>query len=1099
MARRLELTLAFFELGRAEGLTVVTCLACPDAVAVQGSAKRMAQRLGDALQTHLVDQGHTLEALQWLDAPPLERREVVVEFPEGRNPLLQPALRVRHVAFATPADAPRGMAFVPVLGVVAIAPPERLQEALAEAVRLESRRRGRRASVRLQVAAQWFDQVEPSPQPLALVFHSAEELRQLQAERTVPLLRSVANVLHSRGEAVGLAGPREALRHAAEGRFARSVLLVGEQGSGKTALVHHHVRERLLRQVPGDVWETSAARLIQGLTGEGGWQHALARLCTELQAQQVTLFVGHLVELFEVGQYEGNAVSLGDALREPVARGRVQLIAEATPAELAALELRSPGLSPLFETVRLPELEIAEQERVVVQAVAALAQSNKVGVAPSVVAEILALQRRFSPYSGFPGKGIRFFEELILHVRGSALVTSPELTRDAAWEAFCAETGMPRRLLDPALPLDLTEVRAFFESRLFGQPEAVDVVLSVLAATKTGLARTGKPIASLLLIGPTGVGKTETAKALAEFMFGDARRMIRLDMSEYADPAAVLRLLGDLGGEEGVLVGAVRRQPFSVLLLDELEKADPAFFDLLLQVLGEGRLTGGDGLTANFCGTIVLMTSNLGAQALQRHPMAMATPAAGAAARDARRHFEQAVQAALRPELFNRIDHVVPYAVLAGEQRVPIFGREIGLMCRREGLRERQLELALDPAAPAVLAAQPGDARYGARDVQRVLRRGLLLPLAHALAPHAGVQPLVVRVAAAAHAADGLVVRAEVQQRPLDGTPLRVAEAAAAARRRWQRMVDGPLYVHLLNQSFRFDNEHRRHDKQRRRNTQMAHWDETASAARQRVLKGLRRSVDALQGEIITLEDAALQALLGEGHQGPPDLAPWEARFLALQREVFHAMRPQSGVCTVGVYAPRMLQESLLAAWRALAALAGWTLCVRVVWLRDPAVPTPSAAAPAAKPSRAVVDDGDEDDPEEEPPLYDREVWPLPPGRSLPGRTVIVGHELELRGPAVFDQLRAEGGVWRLWQGDRKSDVWVAVHNQPGAELTTPRGVHRRLFFDARPVHRQIKQGCLSDVDNTWQVDWPDASQWKALLDRHFSRVIERMLQGEAE
>ena len=1096
MARRLDLTLAFFELGSPSGHTVLTSLACPDAVALQGSAQRMAQRLADAVQTHLIDEGRALEALQWLDAPPLERCEIVVDYPEGKDPLLQPALRCRHVAFTTPADAPRGLAFVPALGVVAIAPPERLQAALVEAVRLESRRKGRRASARLQVAAQWFDQVEQSPQPLVLAFHSAEELRRLQAERTVPLLRSVAAELRSKGEVVGLEGPLEALRHATQGRFTRSVLLVGEQGSGKTALVHHHVRERLRRQVPGDVWETSAARLIQGLTGDGGWQHALARLCGELHEQQVTLYVGHLVELFEVGQYEGNAVSLGDALREPLARGRVQLLAEATPAELATLELRSPGLAALFETVRLPETSPAEQERVVVQAVAALAQTHKVRVAEGVVAEILALQRRFSPYSGFPGKGIRFFEELILHVRGSALVPEPVLTRDAAWAAFCTETGMPRRLLDPALPLDLAEVRAFFASRLFGQPEAIDVVLGVLAATKTGLARTGKPIASLLLIGPTGVGKTETAKALAEFMFGDARRMIRLDMSEYADPVAVLRLLGDLGGEEGVLVGEVRRQPFSVLLLDELEKADPAFFDLLLQVLGEGRLTGGDGLTANFCGTIVLMTSNLGAQALQRPPMAMAAPSAGAAAQDARRHFEQAVQGALRPELFNRIDHVVPYAVLDGAQRVPIFEREIGLMTRREGLRERQIELALDPASAAALAALPADPRYGARDVQRVLRRRLLLPLAHALAPHPGAQPVGVQVGPGAEPSQGLAVRAEPLQRALDGTPLRVAEAAAEARRRWQRMVDGPLYVHLTNQAFRFGNEHRRHDKLRRKNARLPHWDETASAARERVLRGLQRAVEAMQGEIVALEDAALQALLGEA-AAPPDLAPWEARFLSLQREVFHAMRPDSGLCTVGVYAPMMLLDGLRDAWQELAALAGWSLCTRVVWLRDAAAPAPELES--VEPEEDEDGDDEERRKKPEPVPYDREVWPLPPGRALARSTVIVGYELELRGPAVFDQLRAEGGMWRLWQGERKSDAWVVVHNQKGEDFVTPRGVHRRLFFNAQPVHRQVKEGQLSDADGTWRVDWPHAPLWKALLDRHFGRVIERMLQGDAE
>ncbi|MES2889806.1 MAG: AAA family ATPase [Pseudomonadota bacterium] len=1092
MAQRLTFKPPFFELTSLSGHTVVTSLAFPEAVALGESPRRVAQRLAKAAQTHWVDQGFALEALQWLDAPALERRDVVVEFPEGKQPLLQPAWRCRHAVFMTADDAPRGLAFVPALGVVAIAPPERLLEAVIEAVRLETRRRGRRAQARLQVAAQWFEQVEASPQSLELVFHSAEELRRLQAEQAVPLLRSVAHEMQGGLTAVGLQASLEALQRATEGRFSGSVLVVGAEGSGKTTLIQHHARQSSLR-----CFQTSAGRLIQGLTGNGGWQPALARLCNELQEQEVVLCVGHLVELFEVGQYEGNALSLGDGLREPVARGRVCLIAEATPAELATLELRSPGLVALFQQVRLPDTDAAAQAPVVLQAVASLAQANRLTVAPAVVSEVLALQRRFSPYAGFPGKAIRFFEALILHGRGRH---DPALSRDDAYEAFCAETGMPRRLLDPDMPLDLAEIKDFFQRRLFGQPEVIDVLLGVLASVKTGLARTGQPIASLLLIGPTGVGKTETAKALAEFMFGDARRMIRLDMSEYADPGATLRLLGDLGGgEEGTLLGAVRRQPFSVVLLDELEKADASFFDLLLQVLGEGRLTSGNGLTANFCGTIVLMTSNLGAQALQQSPMGLVTRQD-----DPRRHFEQAVQAALRPELFNRIDHMVPFAPLSGAQRVPIFEREIGLVRRREGLLERALTLQLDPTTAAHLAALPADARYGARDMQRVLRRELLLPLAHAVAPYPGVQPLAVHLAPAAMQGAGaaLSVRTEVLPRVPDGVPLRMAEATAQARRLWHRVANGPLYVHLLNELFRLGHERQRHDKQRVKKTGMPHWDETAAAARQRALAALRESFEAQRGEILALEDLALQALMGERSEAPA-LAPWEERFAALKREVFHTMRPQSGVCTVGVYGPPAVQATLLAAWSGLAALAGFTVQVQVVWLRDPqAKPTPAALRPKnsrddddADAAEREAKEGDDDQP---PPAYLRELWPLPPGKTLPPQAVVVGHELELRGSAVYDYLRAEGGLWRLWQGERKVDTWVAVHNQTGLDFQTPAGVHRRLFFNGLPVHRQVKQGQLSDGAGDWRVlDWPHAPLWRAQLDRQMAVTVDQMLLGD--
>jgi hypothetical protein len=358
-------------------------------------------------------------------------------------------------------------------------------------------------------------------------------------------------------------------------------------------------------------------------------------------------------------------------------------------------------------------------------------------------------------------------------------------------------------------------------------------------------------------------------------------------------------------------------------------------------------------------------------------------------------------------------------------------------------------------------------------------------------------------------AAGGLAVRAEGLQRPLDATPLRVAEAAAEARRRWQRTVDGPLYVHLINQVFRLGNERRRHEKQRHKKPHLAHWEETEAAARQRGLGALRRAFEALRGEIIALEDAALQALLGEA-TAVPVLAPWEARFLALQQEVFHAMRPESGLCTLGVYAPRPLLDEVVAAWADLAGLAGMTLRRQVVWLRDPAKALPwhkgaaGKPAPQAPASSRGDEDGDEDgdgdkaddDAKPEPVLYDKEDWPLPAGKVLPPKALVVGFELELRGPAVFDYLRSEGGLWRFWQGERKSDAWVVLRNQALEAFATPREVHRRRFFEAVPVHRQVKLGQLSDAAGGWRVDWPHAPLWKALLDRHFSRTMDRMLQG---
>jgi hypothetical protein len=1051
------------------GEVIVTPLAWPEMAWLNNGAATMARRMARAVQAQLIDKGRYLEALRLATPGPLERREIDVDLPAGTDPLLQPARRCRHIAFLTAGELDAaGLAIVPALGVVALAETRVLPEAIAEAIVQEHRRTGRLADVRRQVAASWHEQhVELKLLPLDIVFHGAQELRRLQEERSEPLLETVAEPMNPgpRG-ATGLGEVLATLKRAAEGSFARSVLVLGAEGSGKTALIHEYVRDRRRRAaVP---FETTAARLIQGLTRDGGWQHPLALLCRELAERDVILCVAHLAELFEVGQYQGNSVSLGEALREPLARGRLMLLAEATPAELARIELRSPGFATLFQTVRMPEWPEPVQERLMLDAVAALADEHRVTVTPEAVAELIALQRRFSPYSGFPGKGIRFFEELILHARGR----SPSLGRSEALDAFCAETGMPRLMLDARMPLDLAEVDGFFRRRLFGQPDALAVVSGLLAATKMGLARSGKPIASLLLIGPTGVGKTETAKALAEFMFGDPRRMIRFDMSEYADPAAVLRLLGDLGRGEGVLVGAVRRQPFSVVLFDELEKAHPSFFDLLLQVLGEGRLTGGDGLTENFCGCIVVMTSNLGAELMQRTPMGL-----NARRDDPRRHFEQVVQAAFRPELFNRIDHVVPFAALSAAERAPIFERELGLMRRRDGLLERAAELAIGDEVPAQLAALPGDARYGARDVQRVLRQRVLLPLAHALAPHAYVTPLAVRVSADTPGALG--VRGELLQRPADLAPLQAAEATAEARRHWQRITEGPLFVNLANQVFRLDAERQRHDKKRLRAPQLPHWDNTEFAALARELTAVQQTAHGLFDEITALEGDALLALVGEA-TAPSDLAAWQLRFAALKRRAFHAVRPASASCTIGLYAAPQLATMLCTAFTDQAARAGFTMSAQVVHIGETATP------------------GD----------YRKSPWPpkpvtgkTPTAKPAPAREqpLVVGYEVELRGAAVFDFFRNESGLWRIWDGDRKSDAWVAVRNLALGEFRTPPDVHRQHFFDALAVHRQLKGGQLSDPRADWRCDFPDGAAWQRLLGQRFEGLIDRMLLGEED
>ncbi|MEL6266451.1 MAG: AAA family ATPase, partial [Pseudomonadota bacterium] len=265
--------------------------------------------------------------------------------------------------------------------------------------------------------------------------------------------------------------------------------------------------------------------------------------------------------------------------------------------------------------------------------------------------------------------------------------------------------------------------------RVVGQEAAVAAVSNAVRRARAGLSDPRRPMGSFLFLGPTGVGKTELTKALAEFLFDDDQAMVRIDMSEYMEKHAVSRLIGAPPGyvgydEGGALTEAVRRRPYQVVLFDEVEKAHPEVFNVLLQVLDEGRLTDGQGRTVDFRNTIIILTSNLGSEHLSSLPE-------GAPARAAEPQVMEVVRAAFRPEFLNRLDEIVLFDRLGRAHMGRIVELQLALLERR--LADRKIALTLDEAARGWLAEKGYDPVYGARPLKRVIQKALQDPLAELL------------------------------------------------------------------------------------------------------------------------------------------------------------------------------------------------------------------------------------------------------------------------------------------------------------------------------------------------------------------------------
>jgi ATP-dependent Clp protease ATP-binding subunit ClpC len=495
------------------------------------------------------------------------------------------------------------------------------------------------------------------------------------------------------------------------------VLLLGPRGVGKTAIIEGLAQRMVTEDVPDLLQDKrlvslDLARLVAGADAAMAEERLLMIAGEVIRSGNIILVVENLSAVSGIASGGAGSLDLSEVLSQIISRHQFHCLATASAEDFSKfIEPRSLGAE--FQPVKVEEMEMNDAICVLEAKSGPIEYENEVFFSYDAIEKTALLSSRYIHDRYLPEKGIEILEQSAIKVRDERGKKKIVTGEDVA-AVISAMTSIPVTKVTENESQKLLNMEEKIHERMVGQDEAVKIVSASLRRARAELREGKRPIASLLFLGPTGVGKTELAKTVSEVYFNSEESMLRFDMSEYQEQSSIGRLLGQ-GSNPGQLTEQVRKKPFSMVLFDEVEKAHPDILNLFLQLMDDGRLTDAQGRTIDFTNTIVIMTSNAGAQAIQDQMNA------GVAVEKIKNNLiNEQLREHFRPEFLNRFDGIVVFKPLSMVEVIKIARLMVKKIAKR--LDEKGIEFTADDEAIAELAEMGFDPKFGARPLRRVIQ-----------------------------------------------------------------------------------------------------------------------------------------------------------------------------------------------------------------------------------------------------------------------------------------------------------------------------------------------------------------------------------------